>query len=219
MINTRTLTAMLIAGSLTLSGCVIHVDGASDGDVSSVFGGVDIAAGRKVEDISTVNGGVTLEKDAEAGRIDTVNGDIELYDNAAAYSIDVVNGDVELGRAVTIQAGIDTVNGDISSRAGSTINGSIETVNGDIDAQDTVINGDIETSNGDVTLRGKTHVAGDIVFRRKEGNNWGSSTPTLHIERSVEIDGNIVLQRQVELELNNPVHKDKIVREYSSYDE
>ncbi len=215
MINARNLTALLFAGSLTLSGCVIHVDGASDGDISSVFGGVDIAAGKHVDDISTVNGGVTLEEDATAGRIDAVNGSIELYDNASAKSIDVVNGDVDLARNVTIEDGIDTVNGDISAKSGSVINDDIETVNGDIELDDTVVDGGIETTNGDITLSGDTRVTGDIVFRRKQSNNWGSGTPTLTIERDVLLVGEIILQREVELELDNPDHRAKVIRNYT----
>ena len=98
---------------------------------------------------------------------------------------------------------------------GSEIGQNIETVNGDIKLEDVDIRRDISTVNGNIWLRDSTHVEGDIVYEKNNnGNDWGNSRPpSLRIEDSVVVDGDIVLHRPVDLDIPDEM-ENKVIRKY-----
>lgn len=217
MIKKTIVPPMFIAMALGLSGCVIHVGGhAEDGDVSSVFGGIDIKDGRQVGELSTVNGGIELGNDVRAEEISTVNGGIEMGDNVVIEEANAVNGDIEAGRNLVVENSIETVNGDINLGKGPEIGDDVETVNGDIDLARAKVGGDIETVNGDITLEDGTEVKGNIVYE-EQNSRWGnSSKPTLKIEEGVKVGGSIILNREVDLDIPSYLDE-KVERNYDRY--
>jgi DUF4097 and DUF4098 domain-containing protein YvlB len=181
---------------LELSGCVIHVGGGhssdSGGGVSSLFGDVSVSAGKSVNDVSSVNGDVELEDNVIARTVDTVNGDVEIGDHVVVRSISVVNGDIEV---------------DEHGR----INGDVSNVNGDISLVATHVTLDVVTNNGDISLTRSSHIAGDLVYRDSNGSkrNWGTP-PTLTIDADSTVDGQIILERPVNLNIENPALLEKV---------
>ncbi|RDV24611.1 hypothetical protein DXV75_13020 [Alteromonas aestuariivivens] len=208
--------------TMSLSGCVIHVGGGYEdregAELSSVFGGIDVDSGNRVGSISTVNGGIELENNVTAEILDSVNGGIEMGENVLIERASVVNGDIEAGRNLVVEGSLVTVNGDIRLDDNARINGNIETVNGNIQVLNGEILDDIVTSNGDIRIEGSSTIHGDIVFQRSSNDkwNWGESTPSvLFVGRDVNLLGNIIIQRPVELELENPEMGSKVIHRYS----
>lgn len=218
MIKKTIVPPMFIAMALGLSGCVIHVGGhADDGDVSSVFGGIDIRDGRSVGELSTVNGGIELGNKVTAEEVSTVNGGIEMGDDVTIDEAEAVNGDIEAGKNLSVRDSIETVNGDINLGKGADIGDDVETVNGDISLESAKVGGDIETINGDITLEDDTEVNGNIVYE-EQSSRWGgkSNPPTLRIEDGVSVHGKIILKREVELEIPSYL-EEKVERDYDNY--
>lgn len=109
---------------------------------------------------------------------------------------------------------MSTVNGNIGLSVNSLVEGDLETVNGDITVPDGEIKGSVTTQNGDVSLSGNTRIYGDIVFEETE-NGWmknKSEQPVLSITDDVVVNGNIILERAVVLELANPALESKVIR-------
>lgn len=185
---------------VSLSGCVIHVNGNSEhsGSYSKVFGGIEIRDGQNVNELSTVNGGIEIGSNVTAGDVSTVNGGVEIGNNTLVKSIAVVNGDIEAQKSLTLEGDATSVNGDISFEEGSSIGGSITNVNGDIELNGTTLSGSVETVNGDINLVNGSVVLGDVSFKRPNKNS-NKHRPTLYIDDSVILKGNIVLEREVEL--------------------
>ena len=211
--------AMLLTASL-LTGCVIHVGNASaleGSSFSSILGNIDIAEGKHAGDISSVNGNVEIGDNGGADEVSIVNGNLEMGNHVSVRNIDIVNGDVSAASHLNVLNGIETVNGNVTLPTQSIIGGSVETVNGDITGVDTTIKQHIETLNGDITLSGSSHVLGDIIYNETE-KSWGNtsdSKPTLSISASVIVDGNIILKRPVNLDLENDALKQKVVVSYT----
>jgi hypothetical protein len=217
----------LVAGAfaVTLSGCVIHIGGDHDVDwddvpdasVTSVFGDLSVSRGKAVGDVSSVNGDIELYAGSSAERIDSVNGDISIEDNVSVQSIDVVNGDIRTGTQFSVERNIETVNGDIDFGGGSTVGGSVITVNGDIELNETIISNNLRTTNGDMDITDNSVIEGDIVFERVRKNKWGSnSRPTLRIDSSSTVNGAIILNRPVELLIDNPDVLAKVEERFSN---
>lgn len=200
---------------LALSGCVIHVGGGhssdSGGGVSSLFGDVSVSAGKSVNDVSSVNGDVELEDNVIARTVDTVNGDVEIGDHVVVRSISVVNGEIEIGQHFESESGISSVNGDIEVDEHGRINGDVSNVNGDISLVATHVTLDVVTNNGDISLTRSSHIAGDLVYRDGNGSkrNWGTP-PTLTIDADSTVDGQIILERPVKLNIENPALLEKV---------
>lgn len=211
--------AVLLVSASMLSGCVIHVGNGSavDGsDFSSILGNIDIAEGKHAGDISSVNGNVEISDHASADDVSIVNGNLEMESHVTVSSVDIVNGDISATSHLTVLGDVESVNGNINLPEQSKIGGSVETVNGDIIAVDTVIDKDIETLNGDISLKGSTHLVGSITYRKSE-SSWGKmsdSKPTLFIGKDVIVDGSIILERPVTLELENPSLNQKVIVSY-----
>jgi DUF4097 and DUF4098 domain-containing protein YvlB len=216
----KLLTTSLIC--LSLSGCIIHVGGhGSDGinfdGVSSVFGDLEVSEGKLVGNVSTVNGSIALADNVEAKTVDTVNGDIDLANKVTVISAETVNGDIQGGPDLNVAESLTTVNGDIDVAQGGQIDRDISTVNGDITLKGVAVGLDVITSNGDISLSQSSHIKGDIVFRRQEKSFFTSRQPrpTLYIAADVQLDGQIILERDVLLKLDNPQLAAKVIRRFS----
>lgn len=220
-----TTAALLTALTLSTSGCIIHVGGHDDNDgdgleYSSVFGGVDIAENRRVGDLSSVNGNITIRDNASAGEVEAVNGNIEMGKNVTVYDLSTVNGDINAKRDLTVRGDVSTVNGTISLGANSAVSEDVSTVNGDIKLISTTINDDIKTHNGSITLSSGSVVKGDIEFEAPDDSWWSDkkrehNPPTLKIDQSSDVEGKIILNQLVILEIDNPALLAKVERNYS----
>ncbi|GAB3013074.1 DUF4097 family beta strand repeat-containing protein [Bowmanella dokdonensis] len=210
----------LLASATLLSGCIIHVDGQGrNGDVSGVFGSIELDEGSQANNLSTVNGGIEIDSRSKVRHVSTVNGGIELGDEVSLASAETVNGGIEAGTQLRVEEDLSTVNGEVLLGKGADVGGSISTVNGDISLDDSRVGRNLETQTGDIRLSGNTLVEGDIVFTARRDNSffkWGSDeTPELHITASASVGGQIILQRPVNLHFENAALHDKVVRRFS----
>ena len=215
----NTKTALLFSAALSIFSLPVSSYAAEDLD--KVFGSLTVDAGQSVGNVSLVNGAITLEQNSRAKAVDTVNGSIDLYSGVQLNSATTVNGSIEVAESVTVSGDVTTVNGSVSVDRQSQIGGNIETVNGDISVTDTTVSRDLITVNGDITLSGDTQVHGDIVFK-KRGKKWSffgfnsdDGKPTLTIGRNVQVQGEIVLQQDVILKLENPALAAKVAKRFS----
>lgn len=218
----KTIIATSVAALLlvNLSGCVIKIGGSStdaNGDMSSLLGGIDVAEHRHTGDISTVNGGVDIGDHAAVGDVSVVNGGVDIGNYVDIRSIDVVNGNIEAGNHVTISHSVETVNGNVVFQEQANIGNDVETVNGDIEFTHGMISGDIETVNGDISLTGRTHVVGDITYDKKS-DNWDDDDhiPTLHLDPEVNLEGKIILYREVNLDFDQAQFSHKVEYRYTN---
>jgi len=204
---------------LSLSGCIIHVGKDSNSrkhknNVSSVFGSLEVSEGKKVTDVSSVNGDVTLDNNVTALEVDSVNGDIEVADYVTVTSLETVNGDIETGHHFSASKGVETVNGSIEIGHSSNVEYDVETINGDIDLDNSNIMGNVITRNGSISLSNNTQISGDIKFEQKNRNSRKgkfSSPPVLKIEQGSIVKGDIILEREVELEIDDAELLKKVV--------
>ncbi|GGD59805.1 hypothetical protein [Lacimicrobium alkaliphilum] len=206
--------------SVLLTGCIVHVGaGEGGGNVDGVFGGIDIESGHSAKNLSMVNGSIEMESNSSARNLSTVNGSIELADNVSIRSAETVNGSIEAGQNLHVERSLETVNGEILLETGADIGDNIENINGDLRLVDTRVGGNVETHNGDVELLGDTHIQGDVTIRRNRDKSWikwnSDNEPTLTIGANVQIDGEIVLERPVDLKLENSALSHKVVRRFS----
>ncbi len=183
-----------------MSACAISV---SAGNISRVFGGIDIHQGAKVGDLSSVNGGIDIASGAEVGSVSTVNGGIDIRSKVTIESAETVNGGIEAAENLKVKGDLTTVNGGIELAAGSHIGGSVESVNGDIDLSGVIIERNIETVNVDVTLSDATQLKGDLIIREKGGwfNSVTGNKIVISIDASSSIEGTIHLHQEVVLKI------------------
>ncbi len=204
-----------------LSACVIHVGPGSyrspNSGEDSVFGDIEVASGQTVGDVDTVNGDIQIGHGATVANVSSVNGDIELSDNVSSQRISTVNGDIDGGKQLRVLASIDTVNGDLTLDGKSKVNGDITSVNGDVTLRTVTVAGNISNVNGDVSIYANSVITGDIVFKSNEDNSaLRNERPTLVIDADVVVQGQIILQRPVELHLSNSDHLLKVEHQYQS---
>ncbi len=198
--------------SAFLSGCIIHVgDGSNkrskgNNNVSSVFGSLEVSSGKQVTDVSSVNGSVKLNDDVVAANVESVNGNIDVKRNVSVRSLETVNGNISVGEGFNASQNIETINGSINISPASFVGKNVETINGDIEIIDAEVKGNISTHNGSILLTEQTHVHGDIKFsqkNRKTKRNRNSSIPTLKIKQGAIVDGDIILEREVQLDIDD----------------
>ncbi|GAA0852839.1 DUF4097 family beta strand repeat-containing protein [Aliiglaciecola litoralis] len=200
-----TMARLMILGAtlISLSGCIIHIGGGSNdyegNSVSSVFGGLSVSSGKQVTNISSVNGSIDLEDKVSAHHVDTVNGSIDIGNHVSVRSAKTVNGNIETGHHFVSKGDVETVNGDISIQTSSTINGNVETVNGDIVLDQIEVKSNVQTHTGDISLAQNTQVHGDIIFNANKQNRGAKTIPTLTIDNTSIVHGQIILHRQVTL--------------------
>ncbi|MFQ3220297.1 MAG: DUF4097 and DUF4098 domain-containing protein YvlB [Paraglaciecola sp.] len=221
MSNKFTLLTFLSLCIIGSSGCVIKVGGAEqEGNVSSIFGPLEVSEGKTVKDVSSVNGGVELGDHVQAQRIESVNGTILVGDFVSVYSIHTVNGHIKAGHNLRVSQDIRTVNGSVNIKSDSLVSRDIETINGDITLDDVTVGGNIETRSGIVSLSNHTQVTGDIVFhtQNKDAWNWAGeqNIPQLTIDIGSTVQGRIILEREVKLNFVAPELQARVIRRYQA---
>ncbi|MBT1451835.1 hypothetical protein KJ365_13160 [Glaciecola sp. XM2] len=212
----------IIAATLILTGCIIHV-GASDGkgaytytdgdDYTSTNKSVKVAKGLTVGEVSSVNGSLSLDDNVTAEEVSNVNGRIRIGDNVTVESVSIVNGSINIGEGFSASEDVSTVNGNINIEQNSNVGASITTVNGDVDLDNVTVAENIVTVNGDIALLNGTIVEGDVRFERKpQRNNRSNRPPTLKVDASSQIRGAIIIYDEVNFEFADPTLMDKVQR-------
>lgn len=210
--------------SISLSGCIIHVNAKDwdnehnqssySSDIKSTNKSVKVDDGRTVEDVGSVNGRVSIADNVNAKRVTNTNGQIKIGDNVTVQSVKAVNGQIKIGDGFVSKEDVSTVNGQISIKEKGNIGGELSTVNGSITIRDVVVEKDIVTVNGSITLSEGSLVKGDIHFRGNNRNKYNKRYPVLYISADSNVEGNIVLERPVELKLENKALESKVKRMY-----
>ncbi|KUM51882.1 hypothetical protein [Rheinheimera sp. EpRS3] len=198
------------------SGCFVNAYAAEHGSIDKVLGSASVGTNEHYDDISLVNGSVKMASNSSAKSVSTVNGSIELRDNVKLHSASTVNGSIESGSGLQVADELSTVNGKILAGSNAIIGGNVTTVNGDIVLDNSNANRDVTTVNGDIKLTGNTVVKGDVVYKprgkKKAFFGWNNDNkPTLYIGADVVVEGNIILQQEVELQIENPAMQAKVV--------
>lgn len=214
--------AGLVGASALLSGCFINV-GASEqpgSNIDKVLGSASVGSKERYADISLVNGGVKMASDSSANNVSTVNGSIELRDNVKLHSASTVNGSIESGSGLQVTDDLSTVNGKILPGSNAVVGGNISTVNGDIVLDNSQAGSDVTTVNGDIKLTGNTVVKGDVVYKprgkKKVFFGWSNDNkPTLYISADAVVEGKIILEQDVELQIDNPALQSKVERRFN----
>lgn len=210
--------------SFSLSGCILHVNAKGSDrenhssnyvkDISATNKSVVVDEGRSVENISSVNGSILVKDDVVANKVTNTNGQISIRDNVSVDSVTGVNGQIKIGEGFTSKEGINNVNGKISIREGSKVGGDISTVNGSINLSSVTVEGALETVNGSISIEQGSLVKGNIYFRGNSNGTYSGKNPTLYISSDSAVDGDIILERPVDLKLQNENLKDKVKRLY-----
>ena len=177
---------------------------------------------KQVGDLSSVNGNVTLQDNVVARDVSAVNGNIEISNHVQVNGLSTVNGDIQAQTYLTVNRDVSTVNGNIFFAANTKVGQDVTTVNGDIKLTQTVIGDDVKTKNGSITLAQGSIVEGDIEFESQHDKSWWSeksrehNPPTLTIDELSDVEGKIILNQLVILEIANPALLAKVERRYKS---
>lgn len=210
--------AGLVSASALLSSGVINVYASEQpgSTIDKVMGSASIGSNQHYGDISLVNGSVKMGSGSSAKMVSTVNGSITLHDGVKLHSASTVNGSIESDNGLQVTGELSTVNGKILSGSNAVIGGHVATVNGDIVLDNSVAHRDVTTVNGDIKLSGKSVVKGDVVYKPRGKKQaflgWNNSNkPTLYISADAVVEGKIILQQEVELQIENPAMQAKVV--------
>jgi hypothetical protein len=207
--------------SLSLGGCIIHVNAKNkdwekdsySSNVTSTNKSVNVAEGRTVEDVGSVNGSVVVEDNVTAKHVTNINGRISIGNNVSVDSLDSVNGQIKVGESFVAKESVSAVNGQIVIQGQGKIGGRLTTVNGNILISSVVVEKDIVSTNGSVKLKDGSLVKGNIHFRNS-AKHYNKNYPVLHISADSNVQGDIILERPVELDLQNKNLEGKIKRLY-----
>lgn len=216
-----------VSSVILLGGCIMHV-GANKAnasaaasysygdDFSSVNKSLTISEGKSVGNASSVNGSLSLSDNVTAARVSSVNGRLKVGENVSADELSTVNGKLTAGQNLRVGGDVTTVNGKIELNRGSEIEGNVSSVNGKMELTGVLVEQNIETVNASIELSGNTLVKGDIVYKYNKKNKYSNynRNPVLRIDSDVIVRGNIVLEREVDLEFENESLLDKVVRNY-----
>ena len=211
------LTPLIATISIVLASAnLISAHAADLGDIDKVNGSANIESQQHYADISLVNGSINMANTSSAKTLKTVNGSINIADNVQLHSAKTVNGKIIAGTGLKVTKDLRTVNGKIQLGSHAEINGDISTVNGDISLINSAVAGNITTINGDLSLKGNTVVKGDVVYKaRTKSKSWfsgaESTKPTLYIDKNTIIEGKIILEQSVDLQIDNPAMHAKVV--------
>jgi len=210
------LLLLLSVASLS-SGCVFYVGGNKDGaHVSGIMGNIEINPNSVQNNLSMVNGNIYVGHHSEVKRVNTVNGNIEFEHNVKIRQAETVNGGIVAGDKLYSEGNLVTVNGSISLGAGAKVKGDVTLVNGDLHLVDAEVSSDLINVNGNIELKGSTLISGNIRYR--EPSSWfnsGDKQPVIVASSEVSIEGNIILERPVTLDLAPGVLKGKVIERYS----
>lgn len=188
----------------------------SHATIDKVLGSAVVGSNQHYGDISLVNGSVQMASNSSARDVSVVNGSIDLRDNVQLQSASTVNGSIESGSGLKVAGNLETVNGKILPGTHAVIAGNIDSVNGDIVLDHSEVAKDVSTVNGDIKLTGNTVIKGDLVYKprgkKKTFFGWtNTNKPTLYIAADAVVEGRIILQQDVELQINNPAMQAKVV--------
>lgn len=173
--------------------------GSESGGRSTVNGDINVGSGAVVNgDLETVNGSIRIDENARVGDAETVNGRIRIAAGVTAGSVESVNGAISVERESTLED-IEVVNGRIELEPGVRVADDVTNVNGELRIAGAEIGGNLETVNGDVDLAEGAHVAGNLIVREPQGISFDRRKPKVVIGPGVRIDGDVVLEREVEL--------------------
>jgi len=125
-----------------------------------------------------------------------------------------VNGQIKIGESFISTGDVSTVNGQISIQEKGLVGGEISTVNGSITIENVVVEQNLSTVNGNVKLKDGSVVKGDIHFHGTNKKNYNNKYPTLYISADSKVEGDIILERPVELKLENKSLESKVKRLY-----
>lgn len=207
-----TVGLVIAAGCFTAS--VFAQD--SHGNIDKVMGSAVVGSNQHYGDISLVNGSIQMAGNSSAEKVSVVNGSIDLRDNVKLHSASTVNGSIESGSGLQVTTELSTVNGKILPGSNAVIGGNVASVNGDIVLHNSEVGQDVSTVNGDIKLTGNTLVKGDLVYKprgkKKSFFGWSNnSKPTLYIAADAVVEGSIILQQEVELQIENPAMQAKVI--------
>jgi acyl-[acyl carrier protein]--UDP-N-acetylglucosamine O-acyltransferase len=196
------LAALVLCGSaqgFNLNKDVEIAPGTESGGHSTVNG--DITVGRDAVvngDLETVNGSIEIQDNARVRDAETVNGRVRIAAGVTAGSIESVNGSIEVDRESTVDE-INVVNGRVELAPGVRVAENVENVNGEMNIEGAEIGGNLETVNGDVTLAEGARIGRDLVVRKPDGVSVDRRRPKIVIGPGARVEGEIVLEREVEL--------------------
>lgn len=199
------------------TGCVNLVGAAErEGNVSTIFGKLEVSTGKMVRDVSSVNGGVALSDYVEAQRVNSVNGNINVGEFVSVDSLQTVNGDIEAGRNLQVSQDVHTINGSVNLKNGSSVSQDIATINGHIILDNVTVGGNVETQNGNIALADNSLIRGDLVFHQQhqDPSNWQQGISQLSIDASSFVSGRIILEREVSLNIADPELLDRVIKRY-----
>jgi cytoskeletal protein CcmA (bactofilin family) len=148
----------------------------------------------------------------------TVNGGLRLADGVKASDLTTVNGSINVGENGVIDGDVSAVNGRISIGNGSTVSEDVGNVNGQIGLAGAQIEGDLSTDNGDIELSDGAVVKGDLVVEKPSNWKWGkdkSSKPRIVIGPGSRVEGEIRLERKVELFISESAEVGEVTGEMS----
>lgn len=181
--------------------------GSSSNGESTVNGSISVGREAVVSGaLETVNGSIRVDADARIEDAETVNGAVRLAAGVTAQDVSSVNGTIDLAENVTVDGEVSVVNGKIVIGAGSEVSKDVSNVNGEIRIAGTSIGGDLATVNGDVTLTDNSVLRGNLIVEKPNGRLWNRADrrkPRIVIGPGVRIQGNIELEREVELYISD----------------
>ena len=211
----RVLSAVAALGALLLGGEAVALGFDFNDDIeiaagtesrgdSTVNGSIEVGSGAIVTGgLETVNGGIRIDSNAQVQDVQTVNGRVQLASGVTAGDVESVNGSISLDEQASAE-GVSVVNGKIRLEPGSRVARNVGNVNGEIEIAGAEIGGDLATVNGDVTLSENARVRGDLVVEKPGGFNWDDSRkPRIVVGPGSRIDGEIVLEREVQLYISD----------------
>ena len=182
----------------------IKIDAGSESDgATSVNGSISVGDGATVSgSLKTVNGKIRVDSNSRIESAATVNGSLTVSENVEAEDLTTVNGSIRVGEASSIDGEIEAVNGRIKLEKGVTVTRGVGNVNGDMEFIASEVGGDVTTVNGDVDMRDAAVIKGDLVIEKP--SKWSSDskkqrTPEIVIGPGSEVQGSIVLEREVKL--------------------
>jgi predicted acyltransferase (DUF342 family) len=181
--------------------------GSSSNGESTVNGSISVGREAVVSGaLETVNGSIRVDADARIEDAETVNGAVRLAAGVTAQDVSSVNGTIDLAENVTVDGEVSVVNGKIVIGAGSEVSKDVSNVNGEMQIAGTSIGGDLATANGDVTLTDNSVLRGNLIVEKPNGRLWNRADrrkPRIVIGPGVRIQGNIELEREVELYISD----------------
>lgn len=213
-----------ILSIILLAGCVVHVGADesertnsswSDGQsYSEINKSIRISDGENVGNVSSVNGSLTMGDKVSAEKVTSVNGRLQVGTGASVNELSTVNGSLSAEAGLRARGNVSTVNGSINLHDDSEVGGSVSTVNGSIKLKGVSIDENIETVNGSIHLEDNTVVRGDITFHWNKNNTYKGNNPTLTIDSSSTVEGNIYLERPVDLDFADESLKNRVVKNF-----